>query len=61
MPSLYCSDHVPRIMFGLSVLKNLGGGGLDKQSFLMKESNVEQILLFAFQSLCISDQIVGLF
>ena len=37
----YCSENVPWVPFGLSVLRKLGGGELDKQVFLMERSFVK--------------------
>lgn len=39
---LYCSGKVPWVDFGLHILKNIGGIGLDKQLFLMQKSFVEK-------------------
>lgn len=39
---LYSSDQVPWVVFGLYILKSVGGMGLDKQLFLMQKSFVEK-------------------
>ncbi len=47
---LYSSDPVPWVVFGLYILKNFGGLGLDKQLFLMQKTLVEKVhsLPFSF-------------
>ncbi len=47
---LYSSDPVPSVVFGLYILKNFGGLGLDKQLFLMQKTLVEKVhsLPFSF-------------
>ncbi len=47
---LYSSDPVPWVVFGLYILKNVGGFGLDKQLFLMQKTLVQNVhsLPFSF-------------
>lgn len=40
---LYSSDPVPWVVFGLYILKNVGGFGLDKQLFLMQKTLVHYL------------------
>lgn len=39
---LYSSDEVPWVVFGRSILKYIGGIGIDKQLFLMQRSFVKK-------------------